>query len=335
MPACRRVEAVVLPAEAGHQHAALLGGVGVQPVQARADADRDAVRLNPARQHQHLHGPARVGARGLGHAWRQRRSEGDLRQTVERHCQHQRLGLMHLAARGRADDAGLAMLDRRHRGPQAQVDDVTCHRLGQRAPPRKWPVCQAREQPGQAAVLVDHRERIVGGAMVGRCATHQLPPSQQEVAKRIARLQPLDVGGRRQRGQRLIAGRDPLGVVADAGQRCLQRRQLVPRHRRAQAQLAGGQPARRLHRRVVAHRHAVARQLRPHLIVLGREPGAAQLDGSTSKRDRVAAPADAVARLQHSHGDAGVGQVTRGPQPCQAGPGHDHAAVAHRANLDG
>ena len=87
-------------------------------------------------------------------------------QAVERHRQHQRLGLVHLAARGGADDAGVAVLDPRHRRPQAQVDDVACHRLGQRAPSRQRPVCQAREQPGQAAVLVDRCERVVGGAMV-------------------------------------------------------------------------------------------------------------------------------------------------------------------------
>src|SRR6185312_8364523 len=164
-------------------------------------------------------------------------------------------------------------------------------------------------------------------------ATHQLPPTQQEVAKRVARVQPLDVVGRRQGGQRPIARGDAIRVVADAGKRCLQRRQLVPRHRRAQAQLAGGQPARRPYRRVVADRHAVARQLRPHLIVLRREPGAAQLDSTAAQRGRVAAPADAVARLEYRHGDARLSQITRRPQPCQAGPGHDHAAVAHGANL--
>jgi len=43
----------------------------------------------------------------------------------------------------------------------------------------------------------DRVERIAGGALLRRGATHQLPPPQQEVAKRVARVQPLDVVGRR------------------------------------------------------------------------------------------------------------------------------------------
>ena len=65
VPSVGRIEPGVVPAEADHQRLAVDLAVGVQPVQPRADADRDAVCGDAAGEHQQLDRGSRVGAGGL------------------------------------------------------------------------------------------------------------------------------------------------------------------------------------------------------------------------------------------------------------------------------
>ncbi len=51
------------------------------------------------------------------------------------------------------------------------------------------------------------------------------------------------------------------------------------------------------------------------------QPAAAEIEGDLGRgHDGVAAPADAVARFQHDHGEAGIFQAMRGAKAGCTGP---------------
>ena len=153
--------------------------------------------------------------------------------------------------------------------------------------------------------------------------THQAESRSRVAARRAQLAQVVRAGERGARAERSGALRG--GVGGDGHERRLQRSELVERHGQPLAQLSPGAPAHRGGRPVGARAEPVARELRRHLGVLGREPRAADLDqrARAGERARPGAPAGAIPRLQHQHGATGVREIARRAQPGEAGADDD------------
>ena len=75
--------------------------------------------------------------------------------------------------------------------------------------------------------------------------------------------------------------------------------------------------------REVANRLSVALELGPHERVLRGEPRATELDEPAPELGRIAAAADAIARLEHDDRAPALGEIAGGAQAGEPGADHD------------
>ena len=236
------VEAVNGPAEARDAHDVVDRIIGVPPVEALAGAHGDAVRLDAAHEHEYLECRASVGTSGLGHGRGPGGRARDRGQAVDGDGDHDGARVPRAPVGCHADGA-VGHVERGDRRVELDGDAIGGHRLGEGAPTGTGAVCQTGEQTAETAVPGDRADRVDDGTGLRRCAAHQLPPAEQEVAHGGRRLEIIDVPQGGAVRPREGAGAVGLGIGGDLRQCALERRQLIPRHGQALAQLAGGTPA--------------------------------------------------------------------------------------------